>query len=598
MAAQRVLPGVGVLNETANAQRLVPGGGVLNETALPTVTGTGALALSFTAAGSGAVGFTGTGSLSLGLTLAASGVHGVIGTGSIALSLSLSGAGGMGYIGSGALVLGFTVAGSGFQGVTGSGGFVLGLTVAGQGGAGVGGSGALTLSPLVMSGAGGSLVTGVANLTLSFSMQGFGGFHIVLARPIHGRILTAAPIVGEGIIARPIRGRDLHHPAPPAPGTPAPPPIVAPPVVSPPAPPPPIIPPPPPPPPPPPSVVVSTASAAYAAIGAAGAGSLVLLAPGTYNIPTLQNLVKSGVIVRSQDFAHLALLTGLDASNCTGITFDHLEITTLGSGDAYYGIRFAGCTDIALTNSSVHGSLDANAQDDISGMFVTDCLRVTISGNEFQQLQNAVSQLRNDHVTIARNSFHDLQIDAIDGGGNSHVTISENVFSDFYPVGQVGGSGDHADAIQFWTTNTTASATDITITGNCFIRRSGSFVQGPFVHNELGIRYQRVTITGNFIIGALWNGIEADYADGLTITGNVVAGFADQDSWLRVENSTGSITGNRTTSALVLAGNGALTISGNSIIAQPTDGGKALLQEFVAAHPMAPLSPALIAFLA
>ena len=331
-------------------------------------------------------------------------------------------------------------------------------------------------------------------------------------------------------------------------------------------------------------VVVGSAAQLMAALKAARAGQTILLTPGTYNIPAIQKFDAGGnVTIASQDRAHPALLTGLEVFGGGGLTFSRLEITTVGSGDAHYGLRVAEAKDVAFMDDSIHGSLDANPRNDISGLYITDSSNVTVQGCRFQQLRNAVVQLRNTHLTIIGNAFHDIQIDGVDGGGSSFVTITGNLFTNFYPEGEVGGSGDHADAIQFWTTNTTTPATDIVITDNLFVRGKGSHIQGVFINDEAGVPYQRVTVTGNMIIGGLYNGVDVVDATDLNVSDNTVGAFTDMGSWLRVEGSSGVAAGNRATN-YVWERNRGLKQSKNATILEVTDGGKALVAAFLAAH--------------
>src|SRR3546814_7169738 len=80
---------------------------------------------------------------------------------------------------------------------------------------------------------------------------------------------------------------------------------------------------------------------------------------------------------------------------------------------------------------------------------------------------------------LSGNSFHTMRSDGVRGGGTNDVVISNNYFTDFHPVG-----ADHPDAIQLWTTNTTESARNISITGNVFERGDGDIIQGIFRSEE------------------------------------------------------------------------------------------------------------------
>src|SRR3546814_17629153 len=85
-------------------------------------------------------------------------------------------------------------------------------------------------------------------------------------------------------------------------------------------------------------------------------------------------------------------------------------------------------------------------------------------------------------------------------GGTNDVVISNNYFTDFHPVG-----ADHPDAIQLWTTNTTESARNISITGNVFERGDGDIIQGIFLRDQSGgkLPYQDVTISDNIVLGGM-----------------------------------------------------------------------------------------------
>src|SRR3546814_18636009 len=104
---------------------------------------------------------------------------------------------------------------------------------------------------------------------------------------------------------------------------------------------------------------------------------------------------------------------------------------------------------------------------------------------------------------LSGNSFHTMRSDGVRGGGTNDVVISNNYFTDFHPVG-----ADHPDAIQLWTTNTTESARNISITGNVFERGDGDIIQGIFLRDQSGgkLPYQDVTISDNIVLGGMYNG--------------------------------------------------------------------------------------------
>jgi hypothetical protein len=291
--------------------------------------------------------------------------------------------------------------------------------------------------------------------------------------------------------------------------------------------------------------VVATPAALIAALKAAGAGAVILLAPGKWPEPVVIYGMKfpGGVTLRSEDPAHPAVLSSLIINRSEGIEVSDLTLATElynapTSTQAAFPFRVMGSRRISLTRLNIHGTLDDNPQDDVNGPLITDSQEISVTHCEFQQFYNALGELRNDHVLIADNNFHDIRNDGIDNGGTSNITVTNNHFTDFYPVGAVGSTGDHADAIQFWTTRTTTPAHDITITHNTFVRGHGSWIQGVFVNNEASITYQHIVITDNVIEGGEYNGIMVLNCNDLTLTGNTVKPYSDLNSWIRVEKCT------------------------------------------------------------
>jgi Ca2+-binding RTX toxin-like protein len=174
---------------------------------------------------------------------------------------------------------------------------------------------------------------------------------------------------------------------------------------------------------------------------------------------------------------------------------------------------------------------------------------------------------------------HDLRTDGVRGGGSNWVTISDNTFHDFKPK-----VGDHADAIQFWTTQTTASVHDIVVTGNLIYRGNGAVMQGVFLGDEVaGLYYDKVTITGNLMSGTMYHGINVSSGRDVTIHGNIVQGFSDMKSWIMLENVKGAVITDNETNLLSLKSTTNVTQSGNVLIPQATDGGAAVLAQWLGA---------------
>ena len=288
------------------------------------------------------------------------------------------------------------------------------------------------------------------------------------------------------------------------------------------------------------AVVVTNSAGLYAAIKAAHAGDQILLAPGSYAMLSLSNFnPTSGVTFGSLDPTNPAKVAGIYAVNSSNITFKNLDVSV--DPRQGYAVTLGHDKNVTIDHLNIHGTGVGNG----NGALVRDSTNVTISNSEIHDIGNGFSHLDSSNVVFSNNSFHDLQADAIHGGGTSNITISGNHFTNFFPK-----AGDHPDAIQFWTTNTTAPAHDITVADNIIVRGQGAVVQGIFIGSEWGFVYQNVTITGNTIIGAMYNGIALSTANNVLIDSNVVQGYQDMTSWIAFQKTTNAIVTNNIATAI------------------------------------------------
>jgi len=269
---------------------------------------------------------------------------------------------------------------------------------------------------------------------------------------------------------------------------------------------------------------VSNASALQNALANAQAGDTIQLAGGSYDAIRITGQHFSQDVNITAAPGAQPVISSLMVMGSSGLTFSNLEIQLASSATRF---EVNGSQDIHFSGLKVHGSLDGNPSNDPIGLLIRGSSHVTVEGSEFQQLESGITHVGSENVVIRDNSFHDLRMDGIRGGGSSFVTIADNDFRDFYPVG-----ADHPDAIQFWTSGTTASAHDIVITGNTYVRGQGEIAQGIFVSDEGDLPYQRVTITDNLIVGASYHGITVGHGEDVTVTDNVVVGLSDRKSWI------------------------------------------------------------------
>lgn len=319
--------------------------------------------------------------------------------------------------------------------------------------------------------------------------------------------------------------------------------------------------------------IVATNSALTSAIAAAKGGDTILLAPGAYDVLAISNLQFAiGVTIASQDPSQQAVLAGLTVNKSSGLKFENLEVEFSGVPTAT-AVTVTGSQNVAFSKLHVHGSLDGNPRNDASGMLIRDSSNISVANSEFEQLTTGISHLKVDGLAVINSTFHDLRMDGIRGGGSSEVVISENSFRDFHIA-----AGDHPDAIQFWTVNTTASAHNILIENNEFHRGTGDVAQGIFIQDSGNtLPYLGLVVRGNLISGGMYNGIYVQGARGAKIEDNIVQGFTDMKSYIRlIAAHDVDLSGNVSNVYLISADSTRVTQTGNAVIELASDAGAAV----------------------
>lgn len=297
----------------------------------------------------------------------------------------------------------------------------------------------------------------------------------------------------------------------------------------------------------------------------------IRLEPGTYSGAQIKGR-KTLLVIRSADPANKAVFTDLLVKDSAEITIADVEFDLTGKKANPFTVLQS--SDVRIEGVRVHGSLNDDPQDDpATGLLVRDSRNVTVTGCEFEQLFHGLSHLDSNGLTITANSFHDLRTDGIRGGGSSNVTIDGNKFTDFYPI-----SGDHPDAIQFWTTNTTAPVRKITVTKNEIVRGKGAPMQGVFFRDNQGLPFEDVTITDNIVVGGLYNGVTMESGTNVTVENNVVVPLPDQGSRFDFRKVKGRLANNRGTHFLLTASE--MVQDRNEKIEAATDDGTAALAKW------------------
>jgi len=156
---------------------------------------------------------------------------------------------------------------------------------------------------------------------------------------------------------------------------------------------------------------------------------------------------------------------------------------------------------------------------------------VTVENCDVGHVGFGIAFLNSDHLKIERNTFADLQVDAIRGAA-SNVEVIGNHASSFHPR-----NGDHPDFIQFWGDRTTGPSKGNVIKDNVYERGIGDVVQGIFLEDN-----DDVVISGNAIAGSMYNGISLSRVNGALVENNFVQGYDDMATRIIVRGWSSDVT--------------------------------------------------------
>lgn len=324
-------------------------------------------------------------------------------------------------------------------------------------------------------------------------------------------------------------------------------------------------------------ISVSTSAELMAAATRARAGDTIALAAGNYDKVVLRDIkFAAPVTITSATPDRPAEINGLKAFGVENVTFRNVVFADKDCS-SQYDFEIKNAAKVSFDSVVIRGQ-DGELGYQSNPFMVRGSRDISITNSEITHLRYGINMLDNSGVTVKGNYFHDMRADGFHGGGLSNILIADNVFTDFHPA-----PGDHPDAIQFWTSNQTVSAENITITGNVVHRGNGATIQGIFMGDETNVLpYKNVAISNNLIVGGMFNGIHVERADGLAITDNIVAGYLDQASWIRVADVT-TMTGN-VTQLYMVDGKTVATPAGNKVTEGIYDQGSAFMGRWLAAN--------------
>jgi Right handed beta helix region len=311
---------------------------------------------------------------------------------------------------------------------------------------------------------------------------------------------------------------------------------------------------------------VSTATALTKALAQAKSGDRILLASGNYGAVSIKNLsFVADVTIMSANAAKPAVIDSLTVRGSSHILFQGLEIGHALTANEPAFTTFgdvSGSKNIGFDSVYFHGSLDSNATNDGNGLKVTGSSSISIKNSRFEQVGRGVLFSSTTDISLTGSTFIGIRSDGADFGDVQRVLIDRNVFRDFDLV-----SGDHPDAIQFWTKGTTRASTDIVISNNQILQGNGSGMQGIFLTDQVGtLPFANVSIVNNLgYVSEMYNGIMVSNGKNVTVAGNTILspGNDSKKFWIRLENITGGVLKDNVTDIFVGTGNTGIVTSGN-----------------------------------
>jgi hypothetical protein len=283
-------------------------------------------------------------------------------------------------------------------------------------------------------------------------------------------------------------------------------------------------------------------------------GQTLRLAPGVYIRLVLNGrAVADGVTIESANRDNPARIGQVDIGRVRGLTLRGVMVEgALAPADATALISIRQANDVTIEDVGLIGSPEGMAPRMINGIFLQGVKDVRLERNQVRRLRFGFAYLASRGLSIRHNEICDMATDGMRGGGTDDLLIEGNIIGGFAPR-----PGAHPDGVQVWTVNQKAPTRNIVIRDNLVVRDGGNVVQGIFVRdNTMSFPFEGLQITGNLIVGGMYNGIAVQGGRDVTITDNHVVAYSDMKSWIRVQGAQQlTLTGN-SASQLLLTKNG------------------------------------------
>ncbi|QWC56592.1 hypothetical protein F7D01_05335 [Erythrobacter sp. 3-20A1M] len=329
--------------------------------------------------------------------------------------------------------------------------------------------------------------------------------------------------------------------------------------------------------------VVSSVAQLERAVASATPGSVIRISSGRYPAVSLKDIRKNGnVTIMSADPANPAIFSRLSLRDVSGLTLSHLSIIPDEGVSERYALLALNCQDVEFRNLTFRGAGDRINRSIGPAVMLRSSSNIRFLRSNFAFFRHGLAMLDLKNLIIAQNEFDNLQTDAIRGGGVSDAIIENNVMTGYHPAPK-----DHPDGIQLWSTHQDEPGRNIVIRDNLVVRGEGGPTQGVFIRDtKKKMPFENVEVSGNLVIGSLYNGIAMGGVRGGVMRDNEVIAYPDRKSWIRIGNS-GDVrmTGNRASKYVIRDNVGRIEQSENRETEPTSSDLGARIQQWVATKP-------------
>ena len=254
----------------------------------------------------------------------------------------------------------------------------------------------------------------------------------------------------------------------------------------------------------------TTAQAVSDRVDGAKPGDRIVLATGDYGPLKLKGrkFAAPGVVIEAAPGAKVTF-SSIVIDGLEGLTIKGVDVDITSEN---YGVTVVNASRVTLSGLKIHAPKDKSP----NAMILRYDHEVTVEDCEIHDVSFGIAFLESDHLRILRNNFTDLQVDSI-RGSSSYTQVIGNHAQNFHPH-----QGDHPDFIQFWGPGQGARDKGNVIRDNVYQRGDGDVAQGIFIGDN-----EDIEITGNALLGSMYNAIALASVNRALVEGNFVQSYDD-----------------------------------------------------------------------